>query len=110
MIKTNITCRHFKAHETLIDFINERSDQLKKYHEYIHHIDVILDYEKSVNSIKNCELIVKVNNKLFTSKESSDDFMKSVDSAMLKIETQLTKYKDKLKKEKFSAKEKIKTI
>jgi putative sigma-54 modulation protein len=110
MVKTNITCRHFKAHDTLIDYINEKIGHLTKYNEYILHVDVILDYEKSVNSIKNCELIAKVNNKLFTSKESSDDFMKSVDMAIVKIGSQITKYKDKLKKKKFTNKEMVNSI
>ena len=111
MIKVNITSRHFKAHETLQDYVKSQIESLTKYQEEILHADAILSFEKSIHSVKNCEIILKLKDKIFTSKESTDDFIKSVDRALDKIEAQLLKYKDKHKAEKHNfKKEIIKTI
>lgn len=111
MIKINITSRHFKAHETLQDYIQNNIENLSKYNEEILHADVILSFEKAVNSIKHCEIIVKLKDKILTTKESADEFNKAVDKAINKIEVQLKKYKDKNKKDKHALNKKIaKTI
>lgn len=111
MIKVNITARHFKAHETLLEYVKAEIHSLDKYNEEILHADVILSFEKAVNSIKNCEIILKLKDRILTSKESSDDFTKSIDKAVDKIESQILKYKDKQKAEKHDLKKEIiKTI
>ncbi|MDQ3194114.1 MAG: ribosome-associated translation inhibitor RaiA [Bacteroidota bacterium] len=114
MIKINITARHFKAHETLQEFIKTQIETLGKYHEEILHADVILSFEKSTNSIKNCELVIKLKDKVLTAKEGSDDYNKSIDLAIGKVKVQLLKYKDKHKTQKKlkvnPLKEEIKTI
>lgn len=111
MIKVSITARHFKAHDTLQEYIKSSVENLAKYHEEILHAEVILSFEKAVNSIKICEILVKLRDKTLTSKEESDDFVKSVDKSINKIESQMLKYKDKHKAEKHDLKkEVIKTI
>lgn len=111
MIKVNITSRHFKAHETLQDYIKNEIETLSKYQEEFLHVDVILSYEKAVNSIKTCEINIKLRDKLFAASESTDDYTKSIDKAIDKIEAQLLKYKSKNKKEKNNIKKEIiKTI
>jgi len=114
MVKINITSRHFKAHETLQEYIKSKIENLERYNEEILHSDVILSFEKAVNSVKNCEIIMKLRDKIITSKESSDEFTKAIDKTINKIETQLLKYKDKHKihkKDKLdSLKEKLKII
>ena len=96
MIKTNITARHFKAHETLTDYLVQEINSLEKYHANIIHADAILSFEKAVNSVKICEILLKINDKTLTAKEGSDDFVKSIDKAVEKIQTQLLKHKDKI--------------
>jgi ribosomal subunit interface protein len=55
--------------------------------------------------------MVKLRDKILTAKESTDDFIKSIDKAIDKIETQILKYKDKHKGEKHDLKKEIiKTI
>ncbi len=95
MIKTNITSRHFKAHDTLTDYLVQEINSLEKYQVNIIHADAILFFEKATNSVKICEIIVKLKEKTLTAKESSDDFVKSIDKAVQKIQTQLLKHKDK---------------
>jgi len=114
MIKINITSRHFKAHETLQEYIKSKIENLTRFNEEILHTDVILSFEKAINSVKICEIIMKLRDKIITSKENSDEFTKAIDKATNKIETQLLKYKDKHKlhrRDKQDAlKEKIKII
>lgn len=108
MIKVNITSRHFKAHDTLQEYIKSEIDSLSKYNEDIIYADVILSFEKAVNSIKYCEILIKLGSKDLMAKESSDDFVKSVDKAVNKIETQILKIKDKNKTDKHNTKKEIK--
>ncbi|MBS1517121.1 MAG: ribosome-associated translation inhibitor RaiA [Bacteroidetes bacterium] len=107
-MKINITSRHFKAHETLQEYIKSEIENLSRYNEDIIYADVILSFEKAVNSIKICEILIKIKDKNFTAKESSEEFVKSVDKAVDKIETQILKYKGKNKTDKFNTKKEIK--
>jgi len=95
MIKVNITSRHFKAHDTIQEYLKNKIENLEKYHVEILHADVVLSFEKAVNSVKHCEIILKLRDKILTAKESNDDFIKSIDKAIDKIETQLVKHKGK---------------
>ncbi|HCA43509.1 MAG TPA: ribosome-associated translation inhibitor RaiA [Bacteroidetes bacterium] len=102
-MKITITSRHFKAHETLTAEIESKLNDLSKYNEEILHADVILSYEKPTHSIKISEILVKLKDKLLTAKESDDDFSKSFDKALSKIENQLLKHKDKINSRKHEA-------
>jgi putative sigma-54 modulation protein len=91
------TARHFKAHDTLKEFAEAETQKFTKHYDGIIRTEVILDYDKPENSVKNAEVIVHAkSNHTFKAKESSDDFMKSIEAAMNKIEIQVRKYKDKL--------------
>lgn len=105
MNNINITARHFKAHQTLIDEIKEKIESIKTYEVKVLHTDVILSFEKATNSIKTAEIIMKINDKSIMSKESSDDYSKSLDMAIEKIEAQLYKYADKHKTNKHHVKQ-----
>lgn len=96
-MKVNFTSRHFKLHETLQNQIQEKVESLDRNSHPIIHVDVILYFERSVNSIKTCELNVKIKNKVLIAKESSDDFLKSADKAVERVESQLFKYFDRKK-------------
>jgi len=96
-MKVNFTARHFKLHETTQQQIKDKVETLEKYHTDILHIDVILYFERAVNSIKTCELNVKLRHKLLIAKENSDDFLKSADKAIDKMSAQLSKIHEKKK-------------
>ena len=96
-MKVNFTSRHFKLHETQQAQIKEKIEALERHNHPIVHADVVLYFEKSVNSIKTCELHIKIKNKLFVTKESSEDFLKSTDKAVARIESQLNKFFDRRK-------------
>src|SRR5438552_18654380 len=93
-----LTARHFKAHDTLKEFAKSEIEKITKFYDGIIKSEVILSYEKPTNSIKNAEIIVKINNHhTFTAKEQSDDFKVSIERAVDKVAAQVKKYKDKLK-------------
>ncbi|MCC6866920.1 MAG: ribosome-associated translation inhibitor RaiA [Ignavibacteria bacterium] len=91
------TSRHFKAHDSLKQLAEEETKKFAKIYNGIIKTEVILSFDKPENSIKYAEVIVHAkNNHTFTAKESSDDFTKSILSAIEKVEIQVRKYKDKL--------------
>lgn len=99
-MKIKITARHFKAKVSLQKYIKTKIEELDKYSENILFVDVVLSYDKPPADTKYCELIFKLRDKIITAKESAGDFEKALDNAVLKIETQLYKYKDKNKTQK----------
>ncbi len=90
-----ITARHFKAHHTLRSYAFDSLNKLEKFYDGILSADLILSFEKSKNSIKAAELVVKVQGSVLKSLEKSDDYVKSIDAAVAKVERQLQKYKSK---------------
>lgn len=96
-MKVNFTSRHFKLHDKIEIEIKDRLETLEKLQEEIMHIDVILSFEKAVNSVKHCELIVKLRDKILTSNESAEEFILAADKACNKIESQIARIKDKHK-------------
>lgn len=92
-----LTARHFKAHDSLKAFAESETEKIKKIFDGIIKTEVILSYDKPANSIKNAEIIVHAkNHQTFKSVESTDDFHKSIEAAMNKIQVQLRKFKDKI--------------
>jgi putative sigma-54 modulation protein len=96
----NITARHFKAHETLQEYIVGEITKLQKYYDGIIGVDVVLSYEKPMQSVKTAEVKVSVHGTILTAIEKSNDFIKSVDAAVGKIERQVKKYKSKQREKK----------
>jgi ribosomal subunit interface protein len=90
-----ITARHFKAHETLRAYSFDSLNKLEKYYDGILSADLILSFEKSKNSVKAAELVVKVRGSILKALEKSDEYVKSIDAAVEKIERQLQKYKSR---------------
>jgi len=92
-----ITARHFKIHDSIRDHITKELEKLEKFFDGIISCEVVLYYERPQNSRKHCEMTLKVKGyKLFAAVDS-DDFLKSVDMSVEKLERQLKKYKDKLR-------------
>ncbi len=91
----SITARHFKAHESLREYAFQEIQKLEKYYDGIISAEIIFSYEKAQNSIKNVELIVAVQGTVLKALDKSDDYAKSLDMAIDKMESQIKKYKDK---------------
>ncbi len=96
-MQIQFTARRFKAHETLKDHATGAVSGLSKLFDGIVRGDVVLGYERSSNSVKWAEVTVHVQGNVLTAREQSDDFVKSVDLAVGKIERQLSKYKSRVR-------------
>jgi len=92
----HFTARKFKAHDTLKEHAIESIKRLDKFYDGIVRGDIILSYERTTNSLKTAEINLHVHGATLTAKEKSDDYHKSIELAVEKIERQLWKYKTKL--------------
>ena len=90
-----ITARHFKAHETLKEYVFESLSKLEKYYDGIISVEVIFSYEKPAQSVKTAEVHVSVYGAVLKATEKSGEFFKSFDAAVGKVERQIVKYKSK---------------
>lgn len=99
-MNVTITARHFKAHDTLRTYAYDAIKKIERYYNGIVSVDLILSYEKPMNSLKIAELHVLVHGTLLKSTEKSDDFLKSIDVAVAKVERQIKKYKSRQREKK----------
>lgn len=91
----HITARHFKAHESLRTYAFDSIKKIERYYNGIVSANFVLSYEKAVNSVKIAELHVTVHGTILKAIEKSEDFVKSIDAVISKIERQIQKYKSK---------------
>lgn len=97
------TARHFELTPELKDFVDKEINRLERYYDHIINSHLILEEE---GYRKSAELNLKVYGTILTSQHSSNDFRTSIEAALTKMETQLKKYKSKLKERKFRERKK----
>ena len=91
-MRINITARRFKLSEDVKDFAETEVQRLKKYHQDILDVEIILSWERN-DRIAEINLAV-LGNKL-TAHELSEDMKKSIVLSVDKLERQIRKFKDK---------------
>lgn len=91
-----VTSRHFKAHESLVDYARNAVQRLTRIYAGVIKAEVILSYEKPRKSVKIAEVNVSVFRSKLSAHEQSADFHLSIDRACMKLRVQLRKYKDRL--------------
>ncbi len=96
-MEIHFTARKFKAHETVRAHAIESVKKLDRYYDGIVRGDIILSYERPTQSIKTAEINLHVHGTHLSAREQSEDFHKSIDLALGKIEHQLEKYKTKIR-------------
>ena len=94
----HFTARRFKAHRDVRDYAMEAIKKLDKYYDGIVRSDIILSFERRTNSVKSAEVILRVDKATLSARERSEDFVKSLDLALGKLERQLEKHKTKTRK------------
>jgi putative sigma-54 modulation protein len=94
-MNVQFTARHFKAHDGLKNYAFAQVSTLKKYYDGIINGNIILQFEKLKDSVKIAEINLAVYGTHLVAIEKSDDFYKAIDSAVAKLERQLSKYKAK---------------
>lgn len=91
-----VTARHFKAHESLIEYATNAVNELERFYDGIVKAEVILFYEKPKDSVKIAEVTASVYGTVLSSEGRAEEFPKAVNIAVEKILVQLKKYKDRL--------------
>ena len=93
-MRMNITARHFKLSDELRDYTEKAVQRLKKYYEPIIDVDIVLSWEKRD---RIAEINISVYGTILTAHERSEDMRKSIDSAVVKLERQIKKYKTRIR-------------
>ena len=96
-METHFTARKFRAHKEVKTGATAAVKRLDKYYDGIVRCDIILSYERAPNSVKVAEINLHVHGATLAAKESSEEFLKSVELAVDKLERQLAKYKTRLR-------------
>jgi len=92
-MRTKITGRHMELTEAMRAYTEKKIARLSKYNNRVSEIEVIHDCE---GQLKKVEIILKVDNhQPFVVNHSDEDAYACLDSAVDKIERQLTKHKEK---------------
>jgi len=91
------TARHYDLAPALKDYAEGKVHHLKRYFDHIVNAHVVFSLEKYRHKV---EISLHVNGKDFVSVEESDDMYASVDGAVDKLETQLRRFKEKIKQRK----------
>ena len=94
-MNVQFTARHFKAHDGLKQYTLSQVATLKKYYDGIVNGNIVLRFEKTKDSLKIAEINLGVYGTNLVAIEKSEDFYKSIDNAVEKLERQLLKYKGK---------------
>ena len=94
-MEIQFTARRFKAHKEIRDHALAAVKRLDKFYDGIVRSDVILSYERGIASVKTAEINLHVHGSVLTARESSEEYHKSIDLAVAKLERQLGKHKTK---------------
>lgn len=103
----NFTARRFRAHPDIKEYAMDEVKKMDKLYDGILRAEIILFYERGVNSLKTAEINLHVYGTMLTAHERTNDYIKSVDGAIDKLSTRLKKYKSKLREK---DKTKVRTI
>ncbi len=95
-MQTQITFRHLKSTPVLNDAANETVAKLSKYNENITNADVVFTQDVTCQ----VEIFLQIDGSTLIAKESSEDFVKSLNLAADKLTRQLRKHKTKDSKSK----------
>jgi len=92
-MKTQIVFRHLKSNSELNDAAMEEAKNLEKYYDGI--TSTIIEFTNETDTEKVVEFTVQVQGSTLVSKESSDNFQKSLAEAADKMVRQIKKWKTK---------------
>ncbi len=97
----SITSRHFKADPALKSYAEAKVSKLNRFFDGVVKCDVIFlsEHSKPNGTDKMVEVKLAVHNKILTAQETTDDYFKAIDKVVDRLEAQLVKFKQKLRKE-----------
>lgn len=91
------TARHYDLPPALKDYAEEKVLSLKRYFDHIVNAHVVFSLEKYRHKV---EITLHVNGRDFVGVDETDDMYVSVDRSVDKLESQLRRHKDKIKRRK----------
>ena len=94
-MQITVTGRHAGITDHAKDYAEKKVVRLDRYFDGVQSIDVIMDREGDQNTV---ELIISVSGSRLVSESLQADPYAAIDFALDKAETQLIRYKEKLKK------------
>lgn len=89
---------HFDADQKLVDYVSEKVEKLKTFHDRILKVDVFLKLDNVVHNIKDkvAEIRVYAPKHDFFVKATSKSFEESFDNALDSISNQIIRKKEKM--------------
>jgi putative sigma-54 modulation protein len=105
-MEIRIAARHFDLTDNLKNFAESEIRRLEKYYDHIIDSHLTMSVEKSRQI---AELTLKVYGTVLTSKAKAFDMYVAVEQVITKMETQIKKYKAKLREKKTAKKASLKT-
>ena len=93
-MQLNITFRQFGSSDSLKEYAKEKVERVNKYLDRAGEAHVVLSLERHLH---HAEITIHSGSWVLRGREKSEDMYASIDLAMDKIETQLRKYKEKIK-------------
>ena len=93
-----VTFRHMESSDAIRSYVEEKLARVKKYIDEPIDAQVVLSVQKKINN--RAEVVMVAKGLTMKSTESKEDMYAAIDLMVDKIERQLKRYKDKLKKHK----------
>jgi putative sigma-54 modulation protein len=93
-MQLNITFRQFGSSDSLKEYAKEKVERVNKYLDRAGEAHVVLSLERHLH---HAEITIHSGSWVLRGREKSEDMYASIDLAMDKIESQLRKYKEKIK-------------
>lgn len=92
-MEISITGRHFDVSDTLKTYVSDQLNAMLSGYRKLNNVHVVLEQQKSR---AKAEIIVHGKNINFEADSETFDMYKSIDEAIAKIDTQLTKHFEKV--------------
>ena len=101
-MQVRVTGRHVEVTTDVREYVQEKANNLPRFYDRIHDIEVILDHESEQF---RAEMIVRADHKhTFVASETGPDTFALIDLVVDKLERQLTKHKEKNRNHKHDGK------
>src|SRR3989338_3437498 len=93
-MRISITARHLELTQAIVDYVQKKVERAQRYFDHLIWAQVIFSVEKHRHIV---EIVVHASGTTLRAKEEAGDLYASIDLAMDKMDSQLKKYKEKLK-------------
>jgi len=96
-MQVSLTFRNMESKDVLREYVQEKISKLRKYLDYPLEANVVLTVEKHRQI---AEITLMANRLTINAQEETEDMFSAIDRAVDKVERQILKYKEKIKRHK----------